>query len=81
MTAHQQVLTHCESSSPLAFVGTVMRQFREALASSLERRRLARELNQFDDRDLADLRLQRHDIDRLARGLPVPAMEVWRHSR
>ncbi len=81
MTTHQQVLAHCESASPLALLGTVMRHAREALARGLERRRMAQELSRFDDRDLADLCLQRHDIDRLARGLPVPAMEVWRRSR
>ena len=81
MTTQQQALTHCDSTSPAAMFGIMARFVREALARTLARRRLAQELSQLDDRELADLYLQRHDIDRLARGLPVPALAFWRRPR
>ena len=81
MTTQRQILLHCDTASPLALLGNMVWHIREALASSLDRRHLAQELSRLDNRELADLRLQPHDIDLLIHGRPVPAMEFMRRSR
>ncbi len=81
MNAQRQILIHHEYASLLALLDNVARHGREILARGLERRRLAQELRQLGDRELADLRLQPHDIDLLIRGRRVPAMEFTRCVR
>lgn len=74
MATQQQVYSHFEPLGPTALIGHVARVCHDVLSRWLERRRLYQELTRLDRRELADLRLQPHDIDRLVQGRPVPAL-------
>lgn len=59
----------------------LLRRWTAALAEAVRawhrRGRLAAELDRLDDRELAEIGLQRSDIGMLAKGHPVPALDRW----
>lgn len=58
---------------PLKGLSAVLAAFRQWR----ERVRLINELSGLEDRELADINLQRSDITMLAQGHPVPAVDRW----
>ena len=79
--AQQQALQHYEPLGAVALLGQVAKLVRDALAQASERWRLYQELAALDHRELADLRLQPHDIVSLINGQSVPATEFRNQFR
>lgn len=73
MSVHLHTMTDYELFSPSAAARHAGWRLLSMFRRWQERQRLCRELSLLSPRELTDLSLQPHDIDRLMRGQSVPA--------